>query len=866
MISLYGCFENDNHELVGQFFHLPIYKLLAFADTLPYTYWNGQSYGALFNANMAEGETMSDKIDWPSQFFTYASQNGFSNPVGKVVRIFTDSVGQHETGMQMKCVYKDVNDRYGFAVGSLKHGIGLRFFCHDDGSDPVYMMMNPDLSASSDSSSLDAICARLIKKFRSSVQREEYADTVLVTAESIPFAPYKYFNLNDTYRWRPFGTMTDLNEEVVGLEYANAWYLMLKGEHYTKPFTLDLEEPVNGISTIEIATPITVNILDAGRYTATTRGNEAHVETTFTYWEPGTDLAYLFGTARPLSTQTIRTTTAKLVLSTERWKINNINVGASQTTLMFQYRNEWKMKFFMGANVSSLAHDFPGLNHWNYYRVGSGLYLFMSPRFANIAISSWSTKLNDHSNDQWESCPFVFASLMQSYTPKYAKNDFWGDEFMTEEDEEYLGKMFPVIGNNYTGDPLADDGTWVNNFAAVPDPDNNFSETAWRMFINNVLREQDADIVPPGGNLSPNNGGPNNPGNPGGGGTSNVNPGGGGYDNDSDGIDVSNSGRVPDLSNMGNMISCYLMREGGGFHDLSALGNYLGGLTGADWGGVSKLESLVSLNAIMTFGGAEPSSSLSTIVMGGRDTGVNGKKLSSTLIESTVGPIAVPEYFGSFLDYEPYTAIEIYLPFIGMKSLDASEVIGSSLTLVVRQNVMTGTVTYILRINKNGINSARYSWTGDCAIPIPLSATSYAGVIQGIKNGVLQTSGGVTALAGGIASGNPATAVGGGVAMANGIFELATAGQKKHIEHTSGLSGVGGAYACMRPFLSITRPKMSLPTSYVQDKGMPSNISARLGDLTGFTQVDTIHMTGLSGATDEERAEIEELLKTGVIF
>ena len=67
------------------------------------------------------------------------------------------------------------------------------------------------------------------------------------------------------------------------------------------------------------------------------------------------------------------------------------------------------------------------------------------------------------------------------------------------------------------------------------------------------------------------------------------------------------------------------------------------------------------------------------------------------------------------------------------------------------------------------------------------------------------------------------------------------------------------------PYLIMHRPIQSLPDNFGRYKGYPSNITKRLGDLTGFTKVYEILTNNIS-AMDEEIEEIINLLKEGVIL
>ena len=45
-----------------------------------------------------------------------------------------------------------------------------------------------------------------------------------------------------------------------------------------------------------------------------------------------------------------------------------------------------------------------------------------------------------------------------------------------------------------------------------------------------------------------------------------------------------------------------------------------------------------------------------------------------------------------------------------------------------------------------------------------------------------------------------------------------------------------------------------------------SNATAKLSEVSGYTEVNTVHLENMGYATEPEIAEIEEALKHGVIF
>ena len=85
----------------------------------------------------------------------------------------------------------------------------------------------------------------------------------------------------------------------------------------------------------------------------------------------------------------------------------------------------------------------------------------------------------------------------------------------------------------------------------------------------------------------------------------------------------------------------------------------------------------------------------------------------------------------------------------------------------------------------------------------------------------------------------------------------------RRVEGTQGSFGNAGFLDVQYPYLRITRPNPAIPDKLYNYTGYPSLITEQLSNLSGFTIVRNIHLTGIP-ATDAELAEIEELLHKGV--
>lgn len=258
------------------------------------------------------------------------------------------------------------------------------------------------------------------------------------------------------------------------------------------------------------------------------------------------------------------------------------------------------------------------------------------------------------------------------------------------------------------------------------------------------------------------------------------------------------------------------------------------------------LECLISLHCLpcLPTTGGNPEN----IKLGSFDTEVTGNRITNQYLTVDAGTINVPKYWGSALDYAPFSRAEIFLPFIGIRNLQIEDIQGLTLTLKYHVDVLTGDCVAYLKCG----NSVLYTFTGNCIQHIPCTATSSDLLAKNISA--------VGMVGVGIATGNPAAAVAGAAA---GAINSATA--KNHVQRSGEVAGSPGVMSDFTPYLIFHRPKQSLAKNYNKFKGYPSNITYTLNTLTGYTEVEHVHLTGIR-ATDTELEEIENKLKEGVII
>ena len=241
----------------------------------------------------------------------------------------------------------------------------------------------------------------------------------------------------------------------------------------------------------------------------------------------------------------------------------------------------------------------------------------------------------------------------------------------------------------------------------------------------------------------------------------------------------------------------------------------------------------------------------------------NVEYCETRFFDINMGSVNVQQKWGSYLDYSPYSKCEIYLPYLGLHSLDIDEIMspckmdgsmpaeqGSTLSLVYRLDILTGVIVAKVKIN----GEIRYQFSGKVGATIPLTGQTFAQLVQGI---VTAGAGLITTVA---TSGMAAPMVASAAAIAGTIQA-----QKPNVERIGNISGDASMLATNVPYIILTTPNKPYLEKQQEFTGFPSYKSGLLSEFSGYTEVIDAHVEGIS-CTDQERAEILSLLKAGVIL
>lgn len=250
------------------------------------------------------------------------------------------------------------------------------------------------------------------------------------------------------------------------------------------------------------------------------------------------------------------------------------------------------------------------------------------------------------------------------------------------------------------------------------------------------------------------------------------------------------------------------------------------------------------------------------IRLGMLNTGITALEIEDRYQTVLCGSIVVGEYFNDVRDYQ--TEMSIYLPFIGIHQLDIAEFIGGRISVQYTVDIFTGDCVATIAVQRGTTHSkVLYTFNGNCASPLPLSAADKSRLFANIANTVVGTVKGL--VAGGAIAGPMGAAMGAGNALVSGALNTALT-HNIDIQKSGSLSGNFGAMGYKKPYLIYGRPQPYDAVDRETLEGFPVNMTVSLSSLSGFTRVKYVHVDNIPGATDTEKQMIEAALKEGVII
>lgn len=286
---------------------------------------------------------------------------------------------------------------------------------------------------------------------------------------------------------------------------------------------------------------------------------------------------------------------------------------------------------------------------------------------------------------------------------------------------------------------------------------------------------------------------------------------------------------------------------------LSDVGEVLAAFAESIWN--SKLiDYVISVHCVPT---DVPAGNLTNIKIGTRTlTTISGHPITKEYVDYDFESITIDEYYHNYIDY--MCKFTLYLPFYGFVSLKPEEILGGSIHVIYRFNVIDGSfMAYVLCTcaRSKMKNSLIGQYGGSAIVHLPVSNLSYSSMFASMI-------GGASSAAVGIATGNTGAIVSGALTEASGIAQALQGGDTKK---SNSYNASSSFMTRRQPYVIIERPYSSFSTRYNEENGLPSNIVYAVGDCVGFTQASNIILDGVP-CTEAEKEKIRALFASGVII
>ena len=233
------------------------------------------------------------------------------------------------------------------------------------------------------------------------------------------------------------------------------------------------------------------------------------------------------------------------------------------------------------------------------------------------------------------------------------------------------------------------------------------------------------------------------------------------------------------------------------------------------------------------------------------------------------GTFTIARYFNDWRDYEPYSSITIYLPYVGLKKLDLARYLGKTVSIRYYVDIYTGSGLCCLMSNGQMIEYF------DCVLGVnlPIQGSDFASYSSAMLQSVMNSGSSIFSGAGAGAKigsmvggvGAPVGAMIGGAAGAAGSgFSLSQMSKPNDLLTTKG-SFSGGVALNMPQYIYLIYEyyETETPNNLHKIYGLPSNYGGYGREFSGFTKGRFSDLK-TDRMTSNEINELESLIQSGI--
>ena len=245
------------------------------------------------------------------------------------------------------------------------------------------------------------------------------------------------------------------------------------------------------------------------------------------------------------------------------------------------------------------------------------------------------------------------------------------------------------------------------------------------------------------------------------------------------------------------------------------------------------------------------------IILDKWNTGVAGKRLVSQNMLRQIGSYKIEKKYNSFLDYEPFTTAEIYVPMCGRAKLPLNYIMGKTVIVYFASDIENGGCKAIVKCDEisaelSGTFSEDVSLTAENA-GIRRLELAYAGtslLASSLGTGVSVVKGDPTGMA--YSTNNLTKSVIDMFSVENGNYSVIKGESTPKVNFNN----------VPKCYIKISRPVIELPENYGRVNGFVVNKKLNLSNLNGYTICHNAEVDGLY-CTENEKEMLKGIMESG---
>lgn len=245
------------------------------------------------------------------------------------------------------------------------------------------------------------------------------------------------------------------------------------------------------------------------------------------------------------------------------------------------------------------------------------------------------------------------------------------------------------------------------------------------------------------------------------------------------------------------------------------------------------------------------------IILDKWNTGVAGKRLVTQNMLRQIGSYKVEKKYNSFLDYEPFTTAEIYVPMCGRAKLPLNYIMGKTIIVYFASDLENGGCKAIVKCDEI---SAELS--GTFSEDVSLTAEN-----AGLKKLEMAYAGSnlMASAVGMLVSGAKADSTGISYSVINGVksaidmFSVENGNYSVIKGESTPKVNFNNVSKC---YIKISRPVIELPENYGRVNGFVANKKLNLSNLNGYTICNNVDVNGLY-CTENEKEMLKGIMESG---